>query len=455
MMDCAFNCFNQVRHAAETEYSRMHTMTMPVTVALLALWSVAMVRYGRSILFPPASLGIVWTLTLFAIWLCGNTYFPLTNTAIEIVWVGVLAFSLGGICAVVAPFRKRWTLAKVRARRRMQVERWLTVAGIGFWLNIPFSYLYFNQLSETIAPRESLWRQIRIATSKAHVSGQEALSIESFILPFLTIIALIAVYEYADTGRRRVRTLSLVVLAGGYQLLNGARSEVLLLLISSIVILWLTRGTAPLRPLGTMALVFLIVFSAGQISMSKYGADPAASLIDNLPHVAEGFGTYWLGGIIAFDQNRQNPELRYGWDLGKFAKRILNRFGATYSERDRNLEYTKISPTQITNVYTAFLPYYMDHGGMTGVIGLMFLVGFLSAYVYRCAIHGECWAVFTLGAFVYATVMTIFSEEYFAQIMFWIKAAGISTLVYFAPSITHPVRARWTSVEESEPQPCA
>src|SRR5580692_5904219 len=63
MMDCAFNCFNQVRHAAETEYSRMHTMTMPVTVALLVLWSVAMVRYGRSILFPPASLGIVWTLT--------------------------------------------------------------------------------------------------------------------------------------------------------------------------------------------------------------------------------------------------------------------------------------------------------------------------------------------------------------------------------------------------------
>ena len=205
--------------------------------------------------------------------------------------------------------------------------------------------------------------------------------------------------------------------------------------------LWLKRGAAPLRLLGIVGLVFLLVFSAGQIAMSKYGADAGASLTDNLPHVAEGFGTYWLGGIIAFDQNRQNPELRYGWDLGKFAKRISNRFGATYSERDRNLEYTKISPSQITNVYTVFLPYYMDHGGMAGVIGLMFLVGFLSAYVYRCAIHGKCWAVFTLGAFVYATVMTIFSEEYFAQIMFWIKAGGVSTLVYFAPSLTlhgHP-----------------
>ena len=80
---------------------------------------------------------------------------------------------------------------------------------------------------------------------------------------------------------------------------------------------------------------------------------------------------------------------------------------------------------------------------MRGAIGLMFLVGFLSTYVYRCAIHGSCWAVFTLGAFVYATVMTVFSEEYFAQVMFWIKAGGLSTLVYFTPNLTQRVRRRW------------
>jgi oligosaccharide repeat unit polymerase len=298
-----------------------------------------------------------------------------------------------------------------------------------------------------------VWRQIRIASNKANVSGHTAtLSIESFILPLLSIIALIAVYEYADTGRRKGRTLFLVSLALGYQLLNGARSEVLLLLISSLVMLWLKRGAAPIRLLAILALVFLLVFFAGQVAMNKYGADAGASLTENLPHVAEGFGTYWLGGIIAFDQNRQNPELRYGWDLGKFYKRIANRFGATYSESDRNLEYTKISPSQITNVYSVFLPYYMDHGGMAGVIGLMFLVGFVSAYVYRCAIWGKCWAVFALGAFVYATVMTVFSEEYFAQIMFWVKAGAVPTLVYFAPNIT--LRSRLRSTERGESQSC-
>jgi oligosaccharide repeat unit polymerase len=428
-------------------------MTLPVTIALLALWSLAMYRYGRSILFPPASLGTVWTLTLLAIWLSGDIYYPLTTRADEIVLAGVVAFSVGGICAVISPVWKSRSLATVSPMRRLQVDRWLTGAGLLFLLNIPFFYLYFKQLSTTIAPRQSLWRQIRIASSKANISGQGNLPLESFILPFLTIVALIAVYEYADTGRRTVRTLLLVLLAGGYQLLNGARSEVLLLLVSSIVILWLNRGAAPTRLMAIVGLAFLLIFSAGQISMSKYGATAGASLADNLPHLAQGIGTYWLGGIIAFDRNRQNPELRYGWDLGKFAKRIANRFGAHYSERDRNLEYTKISPTQITNVYTAFLPYYMDHGGMRGAIGLMFLVGFLSTYVYRCAIHGSCWAVFTLGAFVYATVMTVFSEEYFAQVMFWVKAGAVSTLVYFTPSLTQRLDRRWPRMAEPEPQP--
>src|SRR6202453_3035782 len=414
-----------------------------------------MYRYGHSALFPPASLGIVWTITLFAIWLCGDLYFPLTTRADEIVLAGVLAFSLGGICAVIVPLRSGRTLAAVSAKRRTQVDRWLTIAGLLSLLNIPFSYLYFKQLSETIAPRESLWRQIRIATSKANVSGHNTLSLESFILPLLSIVALIAVYEYADTGRRRGRTLFLVLLAMGYQLLNGARSEVLLLLISSVVMLWVKRGAAPIRLVGIAGFVFLLVFSAGQVARGKYGADAGASLAKNLPRVAEGVGTYWLGVIIAFDQNRQNPELRYGWDLGKFAKRIANRFGATYSERDRNLEYTKISPTQITNVYTVFLPYYMDHGGMYGVSALMFFMAFLSAYVYRCAIHGNCWAVFTLGAFVYATVMTIFSEEYFAQIMFWVKAGAVPTVVYFAPNITLHGRPRSTDRDVAETQSCA
>ncbi|HEX3982870.1 MAG TPA: hypothetical protein VHX12_04180, partial [Acidisoma sp.] len=72
-----------------------------------------------------------------------------------------------------------------------------------------------------------------------------------------------------------------------------------------------------------------------------------------------------------------------------------------------------------------------------------------------CAIHGRCWAVFTLGAFVYATVMTVFSEEYFAQIMFLVKAGAVPTLVYFAPSLTLLGHPQSTESDLPEPQSCA
>jgi hypothetical protein len=97
----------------------------------------------------------------------------------------------------------------------------------------------------------------------------------------------------------------------------------------------------------------------------------------------------------------------------------------------------------------------MDHGGMVGVTWLMGSVGFLACYVYRCAIHGSTWAVFTAGAFIFATLMTIFSEEFFAQVMFWVKAATVSTLVYHLPSIRFGPREPIVEVLAPEVSVCA
>jgi hypothetical protein len=48
--------------------------------------------------------------------------------------------------------------------------------------------------------------------------------------------------------------------------------------------------------------------------------------------------------------------------------------------------------------------------------------------------------------------MTIFSEEYFAQVMFWVKAGAVPTLVYFAPNIT--LRGHPRSTDRGESQSC-
>ena len=273
-----------------------------------------MYRYGRSILFPPALIATVWAVTISAIWLCGDLYFPLTSTALDIVLVGVFAFSVGSLLAVHAPVRVRQTISGASAFRRSQIDRYLNWAVVLMVLNLPFFFLYLKSLSGSIAPRESMWKQVRIASNKANVSGGGVSHIESMLLPFLSIVALIAVCEYADTVKKPWRTALIVLMAAGYQMVNGARSEVLLVLVSCVVLLWLRRGVAPTRLLVSVGLTFLFVFAVNQVAMNKYGAGPGASLEDNLPRVAEGFGTYWLGGIIAFDQNRAESgvEIRLG-----------------------------------------------------------------------------------------------------------------------------------------------
>src|ERR1700761_8257086 len=107
-------------------------MSLPLTILLLACWSAVMLHYGRSVLFPPASLTLVWTATLLAIWLCGDFYYPLTRKAHAIVLVGVLAFSLGGACAVMLPLGFGRTLDAVTALRKKQVDRWLSIASVLF-----------------------------------------------------------------------------------------------------------------------------------------------------------------------------------------------------------------------------------------------------------------------------------------------------------------------------------
>src|SRR5258708_39777804 len=111
-------------------------MTLPVTVTLLALWTIAMARYGRSLLFPPATLAGVWTGTLLILWLCGNLYFPLTMEPEAIVLTGVLAFSLGGIASLAAPLWPGRTLMTVPPRRRRPLDRFLTAAVRLLLLNI-------------------------------------------------------------------------------------------------------------------------------------------------------------------------------------------------------------------------------------------------------------------------------------------------------------------------------
>jgi oligosaccharide repeat unit polymerase len=409
-------------------------MSLTMAILLLSVWGFLMHRYGRSILFPPALLTLVWTATFLVLLLCGDMYYPITRSTVFIAFAGIIAFSIGGLLAIRLPRNRSFHLDKVSRMRITSIRRFLRWVPLILVLNFPFFLAYLGELSSTIAPREGIWRQIRMASIHANATGG-GIHIESSILPLISFAALLAVFEWTETRQDGRYALATFVLAALYHLLNGSRSDILLLLVSAVTIYWVRSGTPPKKALLTAVLGFGLVFIVNQVAMGKFGADSNASIGENVPKVIEGVTTYWLGGIVAFDQFCQNPKLKYGWDLNAFAIRIANKLGASFLQHNRDLEYTKVSVTQVTNVYSIFLPYYMQTDSIAGVVYLMFAVGLLSTYTYRCAIGGSCWAVFILGALIFSTLMTFFSDEFFAQITFMLKMALFSTSVYFLPPL--------------------
>ena len=196
---------------------------------------------------------------------------------------------------------------------------------------------------------------------------------------------MIAVYEYVDTGRRASRTLVLFVLAMLLSArrpgrpLRGASS----CWISSVVILWLKRGRRSLcHCYPTMGLVSPGFLRRPDLheQIRRVARSP---LGDNLPRVAEGFGTYWLGGIVAFDQTGRIPTaLRMdlasspnAWPIASAPPTLKTT--ATWNTPKflpaRSPTFTPPSclTTWITAAGRSHRPYVPD--------------GLLSTYVYRCA----------------------------------------------------------------------
>lgn len=428
-------------------------MTLSVAVILLAGWGLLMYRYGRAVLFPPALLTLVWAATLLGLLVCGNMYYPIMSQTIWYVLAGVLAFSAGGLLVVRLPRPQSFNLSRVRPQRVAFIHRLIRWMPFLLLANFPFFLSYLGQLSGTVAPRESLWRQIRMASIHANATGG-GLHFEASILPLISFAALLAVFEWTESRENGPYTLATVLLAVLYHLLNGSRSDVLLLAVSALAIYWVRTGKAPKKILATAFVGFALIFVVNQVAMGKFGADSNDSAAENSTKVLQGTTTYWLGGIVAFDQFCQNPQLKYGWDLNSFAIRLANKFGGEFLQHDRDLQYTKVSPTQLTNVYSIFLPYYMQTYTLTSIVLLMFLVGGVSTYVYRCAIGGTCWAMFVLGTLIFATLMTFFSDEYFAQFTFMVKMTVLSTGIYFLPPLRSSARAEDRELPREEVSVC-
>jgi oligosaccharide repeat unit polymerase len=413
-------------------------MSLVAAVVLLVL-AVLNRSLSRSWAYPPCVFCCVWGFALLLLSASGDVFYPIGPQSILFFVLGAFAFSVGGGIALALPFGPI-PLTRRESPHRTAISFGLDIGLVLLTLCFPL-YLRYMEFAGSLASTNgnNSAEQLRRGSMTLANDPNRVLRFEPSLVPLAIILGVLAFNEYRGGSERRWRTYAMIAFGFLYTYASAARSEIIVFLSGLIAVVWIRRGKLPARLLVGATALFLVIFTVNQISLEKMGTNANASLSDNLPALSEGLLTYSVGSIVAFDHYVQNPgSIKNGSQLMKPIARIINQFGGHMDEPSRHLMFTKISSTQETNVYSIYFPFY-DDGYVISFLDFMIL-GVISALIFRYARRGHPLAVVCYGFILYATLMSVFAEEFFARMDLYGKSALVVVLLYFVgPKLFHPL----------------
>jgi oligosaccharide repeat unit polymerase len=136
---------------------------------------------------------------------------------------------------------------------------------------------------------------------------------------------------------------------------------------------------------------------------------------------------------VAFDRIVQNPSgIRSSWSISRFFLLTANKLGASFEVPSLHAEYTMISPTMKTNVYTMYFSYFQDYG-WAGIVVLPCALGYALTWIYRKARNGSHAALVLYGLMFSGILVSGFAEVFFLALNTLLKAVVVVWLVFSLP----------------------
>ena len=118
--------------------------------------------------------------------------------------------------------------------------------------------------------------------------------------------------------------------------------------------------------------------------------------------------------------------------IDRFFLDTAQSLGANVTPPAKFADFTYVSLTEFTNVYTIYFSYFKDHGWI-GTIILMFLLGAILTLLYKSALRGKPIATILFGHFGFCViVLSLVAEEGFTLLNTHIKLIIFLTFLYRA-----------------------
>lgn len=402
---------------------------MALVAAFVLAWiATAAYAVSRSLVYPAVLFCGAWALSLFAILLAGDMFYPVSEKAALVFLVGGLSFSFGSFLALAHARWRRWcaepfhrAVEDVRCARLVLDLLLILVVG-----GLPY---YWTQVRAITGDVEGglLFSAVRNALVEGETENLLG-PIAGNLHVLAGILAPALVYETDGSWNRRWRVIVAVLAALTYATLAGSKGGVVVLL-TVLFTYWTKSARIPFASMIAAGIGAVVFFGAALFLINLAGSHQDGQSTPAL--IASIILNYWVGGLVAFGEVIESPiSYESTQHVGRFFVSVARSLGFSVEVPSVHAVYTVISDRpeiMDTNTYTIYFSYFKDLGWF-GTTAILIALGYVLTLVWRKALLGAPMSTVFYGAFATASVLSFFSEQFLLGLNGYLKAL----LVYFA-----------------------
>ena len=329
-------------------------------------------KVSKSPLYPPVIFSFVWLFSLIGLLVSGDSLYSVSIEAIMVYVIGGLFFSLGGLVYFLNRIYKKTNrnvldLENPNKNLQLYFDAMLVVFIIS-------SIVYAVSFSEGFSNPLYFANQRRLEVENSGTTREFSFVRNAPILGAFLLIAL----QINNKGPllRNWRYCLLFITTALIGSLTGSKGTIIGLTLTAFFLSSIKSNKINLKLLFIVLTIGLSSFIIGLLLVSyKYTTANQSyieSLMDNTGEMIGTVQSYWLGGLIAFNNVVENPNsMESTQNIFRGLAEMANNFGANYYVPSLHADYSCISQFQCgINTYTIYFSYFNDYGWIGVMVGM-------------------------------------------------------------------------------------
>lgn len=400
-----------------------------LTILSFAVLLAISYRIHQSWLCPSLVFTGTWLISLIGIFISGDSLYEISGYTYLIYLLGAFSLSLGGAVGLSVSGGLAAHFETIPPRRPSRLSyRALVTCLIVLLVGLPYYWQKQVGAADSVTD-ELLLQNLRYKAVEESDFVASSIDIVNNFVVLAQFLAMAMFYEMDGSRGRRWLGLCAIILAVVYGGMTGTKGNMVILFLTLFFISSTENRHMRIGALLWTLTLAILSFSFGLL-MIDFAYKASSDVGDTVISLVETVQNYWLGGLVAFDQIAQNPDLIISTQpIYRFFVETASSLGMNVYLPPKHAAFLAISPILHTNIYTIYFSYFKDLG-WTGTVVVMIGLGVILSMLYKQAMRGGVIAVIFYANMCVALVFSLNAEHFFLGLNGYIKMLIFLVFIY-------------------------